>query len=198
MDHQHEVFDLNSPISFIDFFNRLFSQDFIPHGHCYFWRPDVLWLTVFSDIGIALAYYSIPLMLIYFVHKRKDVPFHWMFLMFGAFIFLCGTTHLVSVYTIWNPVYRFEGIVKLATAIVSLVTAMALIPLMPRAIALPNLENLIRQLSSKGAELQKTNDELQRFNRSAMGREKRIIELKREVNSLAKELGRKAPYEIIE
>lgn len=192
------AFDLNSPSSLGGFLKRLFTEDFMPHGHCYFWRPDVLWLNVLSDLGIALAYYSIPLILVYFAIKRKDFPFHWIFVMFGVFIFLCGTTHLVDVFTTWVPIYRFEGIVKLLTAIASLSTAIVLIPIMPRVLTLPNLEVVIKELSSKGAQLENTNKELGRFSRAALGREERIIELKKEVNKLSAELGRTPPYETIE
>jgi len=46
------------PRGFID---HLFSADgFMPHGHCYLWRPGVLWLHIVSDALITLAYFSIP------------------------------------------------------------------------------------------------------------------------------------------
>jgi exonuclease VII small subunit len=196
--NEETAFDLNSPLNFLVFFKRLFTEDFMPHGHCYFWRPDILWLNVLSDVGICLAYYAIPIILIYFIRKRRDVPFHWMFLMFGAFIFLCGTTHLVDVVTTWIPVYRFEGVVKLATAIVSIATAILLVPLMPRAINLPSLETVISQLSQKTDELEKSNKELERFNRITIGREERIMEFKQEVNKLSTELGRDHPYKTLD
>lgn len=192
------AFDLNSPFDLFTFLKRLLVEDFMPHGHCYFWRPDILWLNVLSDLGIALAYYSIPVVLIYFAIKRRDFPFHWMFVMFGAFIFLCGTTHLVDVFTTWHPAYRLEGFVKLITAIVSLVTAFLLIPILPKVLTLPTLELINTQLLDKSRELEKINKDLDRFNRAALGREKRIIELKREVNKMAKELGKATPYEITE
>lgn len=194
--NEESAFDLNSSFDFMVFFQRLFTEDFMPHGHCYFWRPEILWLNVFSDAIIALAYYLIPVSLIYFVLKRRDTPFHWMFLMFGAFILLCGTTHVVEIFTTWIPIYRFEGIVKSVTAIVSLITAILLIPLMPRAIALPRMESVIKELLDNKKELEDTNKDLERFNRASMGREQRIIELKRQVNGLSKELGRNSPYDI--
>ena len=55
------------------FFERFFSADgFMPHGMCYEWNPVVIWLHVISDGFITAAYYSIPITLFYFVHKRKD------------------------------------------------------------------------------------------------------------------------------
>ena len=121
-----------------DFLAKLLSSDFMGHGYCYLWRPEIVWLHVTSDTLITLSYYMIPLALFYFVRKRRDLPFHWMFLMFGVFIFGCGTTHLMEVWTIWHGTYRLAGLIKAITAASSVVTASVLIPLIPRALALPS------------------------------------------------------------
>ena len=90
----------------MDWLHRLFSSDgFMPHGHCYLWRPEVLWLHVLSDGLIFLAYVTIPITLVYFIRKRKDLPFDWMFFCFGVFIVACGTTHAMEIWTLWTPVY---------------------------------------------------------------------------------------------
>jgi hypothetical protein len=70
----------------LDFLRNLFASEFMGHGYCYLWKPQIVWLHVASDTLIMLAYYSIPVTLVYFVRKRRDLPFNWMFLMFGAFI----------------------------------------------------------------------------------------------------------------
>ncbi len=111
---------------------------FIPHGHCYLWQPGLVWLHNASDSIIALSYYSIPGTLIYFVKKRQDLPFDWVFLLFGAFIILCGSGHLMEIWTLWHPDYWQEGILKALTALVSVGTAIALVPLVPKALALPS------------------------------------------------------------
>ncbi len=111
---------------------------FIPHGHCYLWKPSLVWLHLVSDSLIALAYYSIPLTLFYFVRKRQDLPFSWIFLLFATFIVSCGTTHILEVWTLWHPTYWLSGAVKAVTAIVSLITAYMLMPLVPQALALPS------------------------------------------------------------
>ncbi|MDZ8081692.1 MAG: PAS domain-containing protein [Nostoc sp. DcaGUA01] len=122
-----------------DFVVNLFSAgSFIPHGHCYLWKPGLVWLHIISDAIIALAYYSIPLTLFYFVRKRQDLPFSWIFLLFAAFIIFCGTTHIAEIWTLWHPTYWLSGILKAATAIVSLFTAVELVPLVPQALALPS------------------------------------------------------------
>jgi PAS domain S-box-containing protein len=123
----------------IDLLRRFFSTDgFMPHGMCYEWDPGVIWLNVVSDGLIALAYYSIPLTLVYFVRKRKDLQFSWIFICFALFIVACGTTHFMEIWNIWHPVYWVTGSIKAVTAAVSIVTAILLIRLVPTALALPS------------------------------------------------------------
>ena len=118
---------------------RLFSSNtFMPHGMCFNWQPEMIWLHVVSDAAIALAYYSIPFSLLYFISKRRDLEFRYMFLLFGIFILACGTTHLMGIWTIWNPDYAADGIVKAVTAIASVGTALMVWHVMPEALSLPS------------------------------------------------------------
>lgn len=122
----------------MDFFRGfLATKQFIPHGHCYLWQPGLLWLHIMSDSLIALAYCSIPIMLVCLVYKRQDIPFNSMFLMFGAFIIACGVTHIMDIWTLWHPTYWLSGTLKAITAFVSVYTAVKLVPLIPQALALP-------------------------------------------------------------
>lgn len=122
----------------------LFSANsFIPHGHCYLWKPSLVWLHILSDSAITIAYYSIPLTLLSFVQKRQDLPFDWIFLLFSAFIVSCGTTHLIEIWTLWHPIYWVSGALKAITALVSLYTAFMLVQLMPKALTLPSPKQLL-------------------------------------------------------
>jgi len=123
----------------VEFFRRLFAADFMPHGHCYQWRPEILWLHVSSDALICLSYYAIPVALIVLVRRRPDLRFSWIFYLFGGFICFCGTSHLIAIVTTWNPAYRFEGVWKAATAAISVATAIIVWPLLPRIVALPSI-----------------------------------------------------------
>ena len=116
----------------------ILAEFFIPHGHCYLWKPELVGLHIVSDALTALAYYSIPLMLTYFVAKRRDVPFNWIFLLFGAFIISCGTTHIMEIWTLWHPNYWLSGLLKAFTAVVSLYAASKLVSLLPQALAMPS------------------------------------------------------------
>ena len=118
------------------------SIDFMPHGHCYFWRTDLITLHVVSDGLIALSYYSIPVIIAYLVRRRTDIPFRSLFWLFGAFIVACGTTHLMEVYTVWQPAYWLSGCIKGVTAIVSLMSAVALVRVVPMALQLPSPDAL--------------------------------------------------------
>ena len=113
------------------------SSEFAPHGWCLLWQRDLLALHVFSDAAIAASYYVIPVALAYFVRRRKDLAFSWIFWMFALFILACGTTHWFGILTIWRPDYWTEGGIKLATAALSVATAVAMWILMPRALAVP-------------------------------------------------------------
>lgn len=118
------------------------SRVFIPHGHCYLWNPSLVWLHILSDLFIAIAYYSIPISLGYFVRKREDLPYQWIFRLFSLFIILCGTTHLIEIWTLWHPTYWISGIIKALTAIVSVFTAASFAPLIPQLLALPSHSQL--------------------------------------------------------
>ncbi|MEH2401378.1 ATP-binding protein [Nostoc sp.] len=146
------------------FFNYPFhSNGFIPHGHCYLWQTGLVWLHIISDATIALAYYSIPFLLIYFISKRKDVPFNGVFLLFGAFIIVCGTGHLMEIWTLWHPDYWIAGVLKALTAIISIYTAFALFFLMPQALTLPSpaqLEAINRVLSTEIVERKRIEKQL--------------------------------------
>ncbi|GAB1545202.1 hypothetical protein NUACC21_78780 [Scytonema sp. NUACC21] len=150
----------------MEFLKNFFSINFIPHGHCYLWKPELVSLHVLSDVLIALAYYSIPLTLVYFVRQREDVPFKSIFLLFGAFIVSCGTTHIMELWTLWYPMYWLSGTIKAVTALVSFYTAITLIPLVPQALALPSpaqLEAANKALQKENVERQKAEQELRRY-----------------------------------
>lgn len=127
----------------LESFTKLFSQPgFMPHGHCYLWSNELLSLHVISDALITLSYFTIPFTLLYFVRKRKDLEFNWMFVCFAVFIVACGCTHLLEIVAVWHPIYWLTGWVKALTAAASLPTAILLIRLVPQALDLPSPSDL--------------------------------------------------------
>jgi len=122
--------------------NLLVSDTLIPHGHFYWWKSSLVLLHLGSDLAIAFACYAISIMVVYFVHKRRDMPFQGVFLLFGAFILTCGTGHIMNVWALWHPVDWLSGCLKGMTAGISLSTALVLFLLMPKALALPSSTQL--------------------------------------------------------
>jgi len=110
---------------------------FHPHGYCYLWLPSLVSTHVISDLLIGLSYVSISGTLAYLVWRaRRELPYSWMFVAFGAFIVCCGATHFMEVWTLWTPVFWLSLGVKIVTAVASVATAVALPPLVPKVLRL--------------------------------------------------------------
>ncbi|MBD0362714.1 MAG: PAS domain S-box protein, partial [Coleofasciculus sp. C3-bin4] len=119
------------------------SGQLLPYGSCFdTWKPELASRHVLSDSLIALAYYSISITLIHFLRKRNDLPFNWIILLFASFIVADGTTHVLEVWTLWHPTYSLSGLLKAITAFISFYTALALVVLIPKALALPRTTQL--------------------------------------------------------
>ena len=192
-------------------FTLMSVTEWMPHGMCFLWDATLLGMHVISDSVIALSYFSIPLALLYFRNNGGKLPFKYLLTLFSAFIFSCGMTHVLNIWTVWNPDYYLEGSVKILTAGVSLLTAVVLWPVVLKIISTPNLFALLdsnrhlqqeidkrqaieQNLRSQTDDLKEANDELLRLNRHMCGRELRILELKQEINRLSQSIGRPSPY----
>ena len=115
-----------------------------------------------ADVAIWLAYLAIPLVLFLLVRRRQDFPFRGLFVLFGAFIVSCGFTHLMEAVTAYVPIYRFSGLLKVATALISWATVAALIPVVPRLLSLRTPEDLLREIEERTQELSNTVRKLQK------------------------------------
>ena len=135
----------------LDFFRRLLSTDFMPHIFCLNQQRAVISLFVWANAVIGAAYYVIPFTLLRIVRKRRDIAFDWMFLLFGAFILACGTTHWLEIWTLWHPMYRLQALVDALTAAISLATSILLIRLMPKILQIPSPELLRHEISERKA-----------------------------------------------
>ncbi len=168
------------------FLNRLLDSSMLsPHGICLLWEPELIWLHVVSDAVIAMAYFSIPFALAIFVSKRRDLRFGWVYWAFAVFILACGLTHVLSIVTLWVPIYGIEGLVKATTAVASIVTAGALWPLLPKLLTIPSPFELRQVQAALEEEATKSRDseqllqqfrEAQRALRESMARLTAVVE----------------------
>lgn len=153
----------------LEFFGVLFSSDpFMPHVHCFLGVAGLIWLHVISDGLIGLSYVGISATLVYLVYRaRQDIPFHSMFLAFGLFIVACGATHFMEIWTLWRATYWLSGLVKAITAFASVITAIALPPLVPVVLgmirAARESDQHKRDLEKAHAELTDVHTRLQQF-----------------------------------
>lgn len=134
----------------------------MPHGVCLRWDGPLLAIFIAGNLGIAIAYFIIPAALRYFIGQRKDLPYPHMFQLFAAFILSCGITHIMKVWTLYQPLYWLEASLDFWTAGVSMITAILLFPLIPQALQLRSpaeLEDMNKQLQSVNDELAKMNDQ---------------------------------------
>lgn len=185
-----------------ELFTKTFdTSDFPARWHCGNWSDVHGWTHIISDAAIFAAYAAIPIMLTYFVARRRDTPFLPIFWLFAAFILFCGFGHLCEAIIFYFPFYRFAAIIKASTAIVSWITVISLLRFLPHALALPGLEMVNQQLQGEINErklaeqkLQTSYDELQLFTSCMVTREERVVELKREINDLLAEMGREPVY----
>ena len=142
----------------------LLSTQYLPHGHCYLWQTPLVWLHIASDLLIALAYFSIPIILFHFVRQQQDSPFGKIIVLFSLFIFSCGITHIMSIWTLWHPNYWLSGAIKAVTALISCYTAVELIGFIPLALSRPNpqaLEKANRDLAEEISSRKKIEVELE-------------------------------------
>lgn len=164
-------------LTFASIFLLLDSSGFAPHGFCYQWDWRLILLHVTSDALIAAAYMSIPITLLYFVDQRRDLPFHWIFGLFGVFIVACGLTHMMEIWTLWHASYWASGTLKAITAISSVLTAILLVKIVPAALALPRPEEL--QVANRALEMQS-----ERIREQARAVEEAKSESERFINSV--------------
>ncbi len=147
---------LNQSITYrtmISFFQHLFdTSDFVARWTCGNWSQEHAWLHIVSDVAIFGAYAAIPLGLGYFIRRRRDMPFIPLFWLFAIFIFSCGFGHLIEASLFWHPWYRLSGAVKVLTAVVSWLTVIQVVRVLPNALALPGLAKVNRQLEAENSE----------------------------------------------
>jgi len=126
---------------------------FLPHGYCFTWSPGLLWSMVGADTLIAASYFSIPLVIVQFARARADFSYRGVAWLFSAFIFACGITHVMDVWTIWQPDYPLHALTKVVTALVSLATAVMLWRLLPAALRIPSAAQLRATVADLQAEI---------------------------------------------
>jgi len=102
-----------------DFFG---ADRYEQHALCLTNDPVMVWPYIVSGLAIGISYMTISTILL-LARRRGLQPQPVAFVLFAAFILLCGLTHLTGVLTLFYGVYRLDVLVHVATASVSAFTA---------------------------------------------------------------------------
>ena len=134
-----------------EFFKRLFATDeWPPRWHCGNWTSFHGWLYILSDITIWIAYFLIPLIILNYLGKKKNgVKFQKVYLLFAAFILLCGLTHFLDAMMFWIPMYRLNALVRFLTGLVSMLTVYYLFKILPQAFRQKSNVELEREVARR-------------------------------------------------
>lgn len=155
--------------------SKLFdTSDFPARWHCGNWTTAHGWTHIISDSLIFAAYLTIPLLILLIAWRKGraqvPVPFRRLAGYFVAFIVCCGITHLNEAIIFYEPVYRWAGLVKAVTALVSWGTVFALVPAVPEFVALrtpaelkEEVQRATETIERGRMELERSNEELESF-----------------------------------
>lgn len=147
--------------SLFEFFTNLFNANgFMPRWVCGQWTTAHGWIYIIANIAIWAAYFTIPVLLHFFISKRKPLIFKHIIVWFILFILFCGSTHLIDAVIFWFPMYRFNAVVLSATAVVSWVTVFVLYKYLPRALEYKSPEQLQFIIDEQTKELAMAYDKL--------------------------------------
>ncbi|WP_437206923.1 ATP-binding protein [Planctomicrobium sp. SH664] len=149
----------------LDWISAIFETDgFPPRWECGTGWADAPfwgWLHILADLGTFTAYVCIPLVFIYFLKRRPDLPMTRVWWLFATFIFACGTVHLLEAIIFWVPVYRLSAVIKLVTAIASWATLLSLLPMLPIVLTLRSPTQLEKEVRERTAEVRAAHRRIQ-------------------------------------
>lgn len=124
--------------------------------------PAVIWMNVLPDVLLALAYLSLPALLLYVARRRRDLPFVRLFVSFSVFVVACGFAHALSAWNATHAEYWLEGLFKVIAAVAALPTAVLAWRALPGIMSLPSQ----KQLRDANESLGRANRELEAFTAS--------------------------------
>ncbi|MEM7553465.1 MAG: PAS domain S-box protein [Cyanobacteria bacterium P01_A01_bin.84] len=142
------------------------ATSFMPQGTRYLWQPGLVSLHLVSDAITAVSYFSISLTLLYILRKWENIRFNRIFLLFATFIVFCGSSHLFDIWILWHPDYWVSGYIKAITAVISSVSAIALLNLIPQILTPPSPAHQLSKEIKERKQVQEALQEKEEFLRS--------------------------------
>ena len=125
--------------------NPFHTADFPPRWLCGpAWHAEPMWgwMHIVPDLINAAVYLAVPITVLFFLRKRPDVEYRTLYLWFSAVFGLCAAVHLIDAVIFYWPLYRLQGMVKVALACVSFGTLIALVRLLPKLLTMKTQEKV--------------------------------------------------------
>lgn len=163
-------------------------------------NKELLWTHVVTNLLIGIAYMTIPVTLVYVARKAgKKIPFTWVFFAFGMFIVGCGLTHFMAVWTTWVPLYWLAQIINYATVVLSIGTAIAIIPLVPKIVSMVDSAEISEarkvEIETRNVELTNINKKFQEEINQRVVVQKELEDTKKALINVLSDKVKKTPAE---
>lgn len=107
--------------------------------------PDLM--LVFADLATFAAYAVIPLLIVYFLLRRRHVHFSRVWFLLLVYLIIGATVHVLDACGGWGPVANLALAMKVVLAFVAWIWVIVLIPLVPRLMEARSDEEFSRLLS---------------------------------------------------
>jgi PAS domain S-box-containing protein len=156
--------------------NLFDAEGFTPRRLCGEWTLGHILLHNISDLLIWGSYFSIPILLLFIVRRRREPLFTYLGILFAAFIVSCGTTHFMDFTLFYYPAYRLAGIVKAVTAVASIWTAFEMWRLYPLILAMRSPQDLDLVVQARTRDLETRTKELEEANRQVKHKESQLAD----------------------
>ena len=160
----------------------------VPHGHPVPSRPDLAALHAISDVAMALAYVSIPVAVLVFLHKRSDLKHNMAGALLAVFTLGWAVTPVTDLASLWWPNHGIEDLVKPATALLSVLTVVAVWRLWPGALRRPTTAQLRRANAELQAEIARRTEAEAALARTLEGLEAQVAARTRELGEANEQL----------
>ena len=132
------------------FWSRLFeTEGFQPAQGGEAWTAGLGLTLMLAHLATALAYFIIPLLILFFLVRGKNIRWSRIWFLFFVVLVVGGLVHLLAATSFWWPAYRFNAVVNVTMAVVSWIAIVALIPLIPRMLESKTAEEFFHQLSKR-------------------------------------------------
>jgi PAS domain S-box-containing protein len=126
-----------------EIFGSLFSSNgYLPKGYCVDWNPFLISTQVFADFIIAVSFFSVAIALYCFMRRRPGFEHGRALLLFGVFCCLAGASHLLEVWTVWQPAFGAQTVTMLLTCVAGAICMVVFWWLIPKLRALPTVSEL--------------------------------------------------------